>query len=73
MPEQLERPEFPEGVAYIWLWFCDLNSGRSFGEFGAHPLTYMDIKAWAELMSEAPAPFEIGVIKKLDKLFLETQ
>lgn len=47
--------------------------GRSYGQHGASPLSYTDIKSWSDLMGEYPDPLEVKVIKKLDSLFLENQ
>lgn len=62
---ELEGPEFPEIVAHVWEWFLELHSAR--GEGG---ISYSEIKAWCELNGRIVTPFEIGLIKQIDVVFL---
>jgi hypothetical protein len=47
MPKQLETVEMPDCLHYLWGWFCELSGGRGYAEFGALPLTFSEIRAWA--------------------------
>lgn len=69
-PRQLDGYEFPSLLTNVWEWFIELSGGRTYGEFGAHPLSYTNIKDWAELMRVNIHPNEVKIIKKLDNLFL---
>lgn len=68
--EPNEKP-FPDALAYIWEWFCELGSGRNCG-MGANPLTWEAISAWCDLTGTRPAPWEVRAIKALDAAFLAT-
>ena len=70
MPPQLEPMEMPESISYLWYWFCDLSSGRSYSEAGLMPLTYMEIKAWSDLMRIDVSAWEVGIIRGVDRVFL---
>lgn len=72
-PAELDAYPFPEGMNKIWFWFCELHQGRDYGQHGANPLSYANIKCWADLMDAQPLPREIRVIKRIDALFLESQ
>jgi len=70
MPKQLEPVEMPDCLHYLWGWFCELSGGRGYAEFGALPLTFSEIRAWAELTQTEPTAWEVDVIKILDRVYL---
>jgi len=70
MPEQLEPKDAAHELAYLWEWFCQLSNSRSYAEFGALPISYNEIKAWAELTRSEPTAWEVEVIKKIDGVFI---
>ena len=70
MPKQLEPVEMPDCLHYLWSWFCELSGGRGYAEFGALPLTYSEIKAWAELTKTEPTAWEIEALKRIDQAYL---
>lgn len=55
----------------IWNTFISLNQGRTSSGFGLNPITYTEIKSWCELYGVSLCPYEVGVIKRLDNIFLE--
>lgn len=62
MPKQLaEAPSLPEGLSYVWLWYMELASGEY--------LSFTEIKAWAELNGLQPFPWEVKLIKSLDRVY----
>lgn len=65
-PEQLDVPELPESVAYIWGWFCDLNRTRTSNGYGANCLTYTEIKDWMYVTDIHLEPFELRAIMAID-------
>lgn len=71
MPEELQPKELPECLFYLWQWFCELSNGRQSGGFGPEPLSYSEIKAWAELTGNIPEAWEVETIKELDRVFLK--
>jgi hypothetical protein len=55
---------------YLWEWFLDLNSTRQSG-MGMNAISYSEIKSWCELVGVSLSPYEIRVIKLLDRVYLE--
>jgi len=59
-------PDLDEMAMYLWEWFMELQRGRQYGMSGALPLSYSDMKAWAELTGKQPQHWEIDVLKQID-------
>ncbi len=75
-PEELglsfpEEPRCPEGCEYLWNWFCELSRHRGSNGFGASPLRWQDIAAWARLMGTAPEPWELAALSAMDEAACE--
>ncbi|MBN9525785.1 MAG: hypothetical protein J0H82_06270 [Alphaproteobacteria bacterium] len=72
--EELEArllgPAVPPAGLYLWGWFNELSDARGAGGLGPAPISYPDILAWSRLTGRRPAPWEIGVIKALDLVYL---
>ena len=68
--EKLKPIEYDDCLQYMWGWFCDLSGGRGYSETGPAPLTYTEIKAWAELTKQDPEAWEIEVLKRIDRTFI---
>ena len=49
------------------------QSRQSTGMGGFNPLTYTEIDAWARLSDREVSPWELGLLKQLDMLFLTNQ
>lgn len=62
-----EPPELPWQIEHVWRWFGELCAGRA----GLAPLTYPDIDAWSRLTGAMVRPSEVGLIKRLDYLWLK--
>ena len=60
-PEELEQPEFPEELGYIWQWFLDVRTGEA--------MTYTEIANWSGLMGISILPHEVDVMKTLDRVY----
>ena len=56
-------PEAPRELVYLWWWYCDIYAGT--------PLVFAEIKAWSELKCINVQPFEVDVLKRLDRLNVE--
>lgn len=63
---EIEEPEIPPAGFHILEWFWTLDAGRGSNGFGANPISYSDILAWAALSGAEPEPWEVGAIKALD-------
>lgn len=68
--ELQDQPELPESAVHVWEWFLELNSGRTASMAGLNVISYAEIKAWAELLNEKLAVWEVNAIKALDRAFL---
>ncbi len=69
-PPALIGPPFPERADYLWQMFLDLHTGRSYSSNGPNPLSWSDIKAWADLLEVGLKDWEVRVIKALDSAWL---
>lgn len=69
---QVAQWQDDEGRQHFGLggWFGELTAARSSNGFGANPITFTEIKAWAELTGRRPSPLEIVALRRLDALFL---
>ena len=59
-PRDLELPELPESVQYIWQWFLELQTGEA--------ITDLEIDAWARLNSIERMPRELQALMALERL-----
>lgn len=69
VPDELVEPECPAMLVHVWRWFLDLSTTRGSTGFGPAPLGYRDIAAWSALMRTSPTPFEVALLRELDRLF----
>ncbi|MFZ5690531.1 MAG: phage tail assembly chaperone [Pseudomonadota bacterium] len=65
-----EEPDIPPAGLRIWKIFCDLNATRAIG-FGPCPISYLEIEAYASMMRTPIRPFEIEIVRALDRALLE--
>jgi len=73
MPPQLaEAPELPEDGIHVWMYFCELSAERG-GGMGPNPISSRDIQAWHELNGIQLEPWEVRLIKRLDREFLSRE
>lgn len=70
-PRLDSEPDIPGVVLDLWLWFWELDSGRQSG-MSSNPLSWGDIKDWAELTGVNLTPWEVSVIKAMDRAYLTT-
>lgn len=69
-PPELVEVEVSYLVMYLWESFLELNSTRQSG-MGVNSISYSEIKAYCDLTQTVFSPYEIKVIKMLDRVFLE--
>ena len=73
-PDELNVPDCPDFLAYLWGWFVDLSGARQYTDQGQPlPLSYTEIMAWRDLMEVDASPSEIKTLKQLDILSLNTK
>lgn len=71
-PEGLENPhEFPKLLNLVWSFFIQLSQSRTAGFSGPNPITYTEIQAWANLTQTRLNPYDVGIIKRLDSIYLK--
>lgn len=68
----LDLPDPPVIAVHVWDWFQDLSQGRGMSEYGACPLSWLDIYAWSQLTKTILRPWEIHLIRSLDNLWFKT-
>lgn len=71
-PDKLIPPDFPDAVGHLWEWFIDLDRARPSGGFGPSAISYAEIDAFARLTGAEPTPFEVDVLRALDREYLAT-
>ncbi|UTC27974.1 hypothetical protein [Stenotrophomonas phage A1432] len=60
-PEQLNGPELPEELEYVWEWFREVFAGT--------PLTFQEMQAWSNMTGKRLLGWEADLIKSLDRIF----
>jgi len=58
---QLQLPKYPKAFRHLVEWAKDLQ--------GKDPLTFSEIKAWADLMHLQLNPWEVEIIMRLDTIY----
>lgn len=53
--------------------FLELHDGRTGNGMGANPITWPDMAAWAELTGQHPLPWEVKLLRALDREWMESQ
>lgn len=71
--QHLDEPVVPRAGFHILEWFWTLDAGRGSNGFGANPISYPDILAWAALSDAEPEPWEVAAIKAMDIAMLSEQ
>lgn len=64
--------ELPDSMHYVWKIFIDLHNTRSVG-FAENPISYSEIKAYSELFNINLEEWEVMLICKLDRTYLEVR
>lgn len=65
-----EPPTFPDLALHIWAAFLELHNGRTYNMSGPNPISYDTIYFWCHMMGIELTPWEIGVIKDLDNIYI---
>lgn len=57
----MEHGECPESFIYLWQWYIEVK--------GSEKLTYTELKNWSELTCVNVEPFEVEILKTLDRIY----
>jgi hypothetical protein len=71
-PRELEVPEIPPIIEYIWEVFIEVSSGRSAGLSGPSPISHQEIHSWSILTGITLTSFEVNLLKKIDSIYVRT-
>lgn len=68
---ELYVPDVPDGLTVIWANFVELSSTRTQTMSGYAPISFSEINAYLALSGLRPSPWEVRVIRALDRIYLE--
>lgn len=58
-------------VAHIWGYYQEIQASKIVGGMAAAALTFVEIKAWSELMGVKLYPWEVDALRRLDSVWHE--
>lgn len=64
-PAELLGEQMPYVLRHVWEWFLELSATRQTG-MGFSPISYTEIRNWADLTGRAPLPYEVRLIRRID-------
>lgn len=70
LPE-LEGPDFPSLMCYVWSAFLQLNETRTAGQVSANPISFTEIEAYLKLSNNRLSARDVEALRKVDKVYLE--
>ena len=65
-----DAPPLPHGCESLWANFLELHSCRGSVGLGINRITYVDMDAFCRVTGTMLKPWEIGLIRKADTLWL---
>ncbi|WP_296435568.1 MULTISPECIES: phage tail assembly chaperone [unclassified Rhizobium] len=65
------RPRVPAGGDLLWRWFVDLSRARTYHAGGPNPISFAEVRAYAELYRWPMGPHHIDVLFALDRVYLD--
>jgi len=66
-------PRIPAGGDLLFRWFVDLHQSRTYHAAGPNPISYAEILAYAQLARWPIEPRHVGILRALDRTYLECQ
>ncbi len=70
-PGELETPDCPDELVYVWEWFCQLNCERGRSMEGTElALDSTKLANWCWLEKVRLSSFELRMIRQLDRAYL---
>jgi hypothetical protein len=70
---ELDGPDCPEPLEYVWLWFRALSYRRGSNGWGPNPLGWPEIEAWARMQGVTLTPFEFDCLEALEGAYFRTR
>lgn len=70
MPAELDIPDAPHELQYLWGYFQSLNAKRTAGGMSLDPLSDAQIMAWQQRHRIKLTPFENECIDALDAAYM---
>ena len=61
-------PEFPDDLAYLWGWFCEILSGVASNGFAPAQLSWSELADWCALTGERIEAWEARALIRLSAL-----
>lgn len=71
MPKDLDVPDLPVELQYIWDYFQAMNRKRTVGLNAENPLSDLEIMAWQQRNKITFTQFENDCIDALDQAYLD--
>jgi len=68
---ELIEPEVPIAGRNVLTMFMELSSARQSGFNGLMPISYLELKAYADVTDTQFEPWEVDLIKVMDRALLE--
>lgn len=68
---EADRPEIPEGYEFIWEWFFELAQTRQQTGFGASPISWQEMVAWAHITGVELYPSIAMCLVAMDRAWLK--
>lgn len=69
-PPELDGPDCPQALAYLWTWFCELSNVRG-GGMGLAPIGWSEMQAWCAVTRRELTRLECQALGAMDRRFLE--
>lgn len=60
----------PEAGGVYWSIFCDLHQARRMGQHIPDPITFSEIRAYADLMKWPFRPHDVDILRAMDVAYL---
>lgn len=69
-PPQLDTPQAPLGQRHLLAWFYDMACARQMGYSEPCSLSWVEMRAWAELQGLMLEPWQVQILRRLDQMWL---
>ncbi len=66
----VKNPKLLNTDQKYWSWFFDLHGARAYSDGVPQAISFTEISAWRQLLSEPVAPHHVKLLRKMDTAFL---